>query len=127
MNERFPWRILGRRFKPLALASALSVLAVALSPFYSGPAQTFDFGSPPGIVQAGAAGVAFICLVIGWFQRSSDMVRGGLLLVAGVFMARATLTALSVGLSHPAFWINFSWVVATGGAYLLERDDDHHE
>ena len=117
---KFPWVFLGRKTKPLALAA----LAVALSPLYEGPGMTFDFSSTPGLVQAAAAALAVLALVVGWFARSVKAVRMGLLLVAGVFTARAALTGLSVGVTHPALWINFAWVVAAGGAYVLEHDGD---
>ena len=101
-QDGLPWIFLKRKVKPLALAAALAVLAVSLSPLYEGPGQTFDFSSTPGIAQASVAVVAFLALATGWYFRSVKAVRAGLLLVAGVFTARAALTGLSVGWTPPA-------------------------
>ena len=113
---------LGRRVKPLALASAFATTAMLLGPFYGGTTGVFDFKSPPAIFLVVAALCTTVLFIIAWWRESTQLTQYAYLLTAGVFAARAMLGFLASGFSHPAPWISIAWAIAAGGAYIVERD-----
>lgn len=122
-STELPWQFLGRRVRPFALAAALATLFVAGSLLIrredSGGA--LDDWTAPGLAVGILAALASLALFAGWWARGEKLMRFGLLVAAGVFGARAGFIFAD---THNVFalsaLLSCAWVVACGGAYLLE-------
>ena len=118
-----PWLLWGRKVKPYALAVSMStaVVAHAMLVDRDDVGSTFDAYSAPGIVVGVCALAAVLSLWAGWWGRKLPLLEAGLLLSVGVWTARGALVGLTDGPTVNTVWFSFAWVVASGGAYLLER------
>lgn len=112
-----PWSAFGRRVKPLAFAASLANASIALGLINPG---NYFVQIPHTLVMI-AALAAVLAFWFGWWFNTVRLVQSGLILTVGVFAARAALSALSVGFFDPITWLSLSWVVAAGGAFLLEK------
>lgn len=111
--------VFGRRPRPYALAACLSstVLAVLL---WGGTGVWGDHHDVWSVATAVAATASAVLLAAGWALSSRAFLEHGLLLNAGVFAARGAYIWIVGG----NFWtaaLSLTWVVASGGAYLMER------
>ena len=111
-------RLWGRPVKPFALAIAVTMLIIAWL-------NLIDRGVFGGLVLGDAVGlVAFasaVTLVAGWAARQQKMAEAGLLMAAGVWVARGTLALIE---APGSLWMfSFCWAGAAAGAYLLETAD----
>lgn len=112
-----PWSAFGRRVKPLAFAASLANASIALG--LADP-DIYFIQVPHTLVML-AALAAVLAFWFGWWLNVVRLVQIGLLLTVGVFAARAALSGLSIGFFDPITWLSVSWVVASGGAFLLEK------
>lgn len=112
-------RLLGRPLKPVALGLTLTMIIVAQSNF-----RGADRGTqyPLSMVLAVAAAVAAVTLAVGWISRRQRIAELGLLLVVGVYTARAAFIQM-VSPFDQAVWFSLATVVIAAGAYVLEASD----
>jgi len=125
-----PWTILGRKVRPYALAVSLASLCVALTLLARGQdaGAALDGRTGPAIAIGAMAFIAFALLMGGWWLRGERMMRWGLLASAGVSGARAGFIFLSTSdVFAVSAWLSACWVVASGGAYLLEASSRGYE
>lgn len=119
-RTELPWRIMGRVARPFHLAVALATFVVA--------AQYLLLVPPGGesiwthATGAVAAFATFI-LAASWWVKSDRMAEWGLLLSAGVWVARGVLWGTVLGWSEPSVWFALAWVIGAAGAYVLEVTD----
>ncbi len=64
---------------------------------------------------------AVVSFLGGWWLNTNVLVLSGLLLTVGVFAARTALVVMDVGMFDHGVWLSVSWMVAAGGAFLLEK------
>jgi hypothetical protein len=113
-----PWTFFGRRVKPLALAASVANVAI-IANFHEIP-----FTHPHALVIV-AAILATLAFWFGWWLNKVPLVQVALLATVGVFGARAALAVMSIGwLSHMTM-LSIAWMIAAGGAFLLERRAPH--
>lgn len=116
--------------RPFALAAALASLCVGLALLGRGQdaGSALDDRTGPAITIGVLAFVAFVLLMGGWWTRSERAMRWGLLASAGVFGARAGFIFVSTSdVFAVSAWLSACWVVASGGAYLLEVSSRGYE
>lgn len=113
--------VFGRPFKPLSFGMAL----VTLTLFVSGLVNTSTTGTSVwGDVMSGISLVSFGLLNLGWWLRSQSLGEWGLLFASWTMLSRAIVIWLFFGdVGMAEAWLNFSWAIATAGAYWLERVD----
>ena len=117
-----PILVFGRRAKPQAIVALLGLFGVTIGPWYEGGASAaFDFTSIEGVMMSVFAAVTIAVLVVGWWLRSSRLLRTGLFGAVIVFSARAFLAGMISGLGHPAMWISAGLAVGMAWAWLIER------
>ena len=118
-----PWMVLGRKVKPYALAVSMSTAVVAHAMLIERDdvGASFDAYSAPGVIVGVCALLAVLSLWAGWWLRLLGLLEVGLLLSVGVWMSRGSLVWIDEGPTANTVWFSFAWVVASGGAYLLER------
>ena len=117
-----PWTVSGRTVKPLAFAQMLALLVIAWA--YLLDAAEPQMEVPLGDVTGVAALVAAGMLMFGWAANSQRWAEIGLLIGAGVWVARASVVALvGYGTDPVAFWLSLCWAVSAGGAFMLESMD----
>lgn len=120
-ETHLPWRILGRAWRPYALAVSLSVAVIAAAVFTRSAVGVYLDQWPGQVI--GVMGVATVVLLWwGWWARSDFAMRLGLLWSTGVWTGVGTTLAYEGGapVSTALAWC---WVVASGGAWLLEAAD----
>lgn len=120
MIPHIRWEFRGRRFQPVSLATALSMLVLAVA-FIRNLAVGDMLDGPPGDVAAGAALVAAALLAAGWWGRKPPWHSAGLFLAAGVWMAVTVILLVDTGWSVSA-QLGGCWVIGTAGAWLIEVD-----
>lgn len=123
----------GRKVQPLALALAIATAVGAISTVI-GITTAFTIEGRVvepytdwlwvGWVLGGASGVTSVTLWVSWWVRSQRWMARGMLWAAGVF-AGASVSLAAEGLSFSAL-LAACWVIAAGGAYLLEVEDARH-
>ena len=120
-GRTLPWRILGRAVRPYALAVSLATAVVFASMLTeSGVGESLD--SWPGKVIGAAAGGVTVLLWAGWWLQRPGLMEHGLLLSTGVWASVCSVVLLE-GASWPSGLIAAAWIVASGGAWLLEVND----
>jgi hypothetical protein len=112
--------LFGRPLKPVALGLTLTMVIVAQSNL-----RGADRGTeyPLSIILGVLAIAAAVTLAVGWIGKRQRIAEVGLLLVVGVYAARAAFIQM-VSPFDQAVWFSLSTVVIAGGAYILEASSD---
>ena len=118
-----PWLIFGRKVRPYALAVSLSTAVIAWA-CLAGIAVGKLLDGLAGTIVGVAAVVTVAALWWGWLAKSEVWMHRGLLWSAGVWAAIATILAIDVGPINVNTLLAAAWVIASGGAWLLERGQD---
>ena len=120
-STELPWQVRGRKIRPYAFAVSLAsaVVAYAILVRHDDAGSHLESGS--GVIVGWAALAAVLLLWWGWWTQSERAMRGGLLITAGVFAARAAIVSMEGGPGTIATLLSVAWCVASGGAWLLER------
>lgn len=121
-RTELPWLLLGRKTRPFSLAVSLADLVVAWSLLIerSGPGEVLDRPMPGTLVGAMAA-LAAVLLWAGFWRRSDRLMQDGLLCSVFVWGSRAGAIAFTTGALDQSVLLSACWVIAAGGAYLLEH------
>ena len=122
-DTALPWLIFGRKVRPYALAVSLSTAVIAWA-CLAGIAVGKLLDGLAGTIVGVAAVVTVAALWAGWLTRSEVWMHRGLLWSAGVWAAIATILAIDVGPINVNTLLAAAWVIASGGAWLLERGQD---
>ena len=121
-GRTLPWTILRRQVRPYAFAVSLATAVVFASMLTeSGVGESLD--SWPGKAIGVAAGITTVLLWAGFWARRDGWMRAGLLASAGYWAAVGAVIMLEPGVSLVSGWLALCWVVASGGAWLLEQVD----
>lgn len=129
-DTELPWKFLGRKVRPYAFAVTFVciVLTVALLVTGDDVGNVLDNDENVaghfnlvGYTIGVTAMLAGIFLIAGWWLRSDRFMRWGLLVSAFMFATRAAFLFMDLGWHHVPGWISLGWVLASGGAWLLER------
>lgn len=120
-DTNLPWRIFGRQLRPYALAVSLSTALIGYA-IWTGTALGQLLDGFPGHVIATAAVAAVTLLWVGWWVRSNRLMRSGLFWTTGVWASVTAVLAIDVGWNVNTM-LAACWVVASGGAWLLEATD----
>jgi len=117
-----PFMLFGRPVKPLALALMLSTFTI----FYTNVFLNSDVagGAYVGDIVGFVAGFTCLMLFLGWVHKSQRVAEFGLLMATGVWVSRAVVVAMVQGIEYYGLFLSVGWVMAAGGAYLLESWDD---
>jgi hypothetical protein len=122
--------IWGRKVQPLAFALAIATAVGALSTVVGittalgmdgRVVQPYTDWVWVGAVLGLASGVTSVTLWVSWWARSSRWMANGMRWAAGVFSG-ASISLIAEGLYFSAA-LAACWVIAAGGAYLLEVED----
>lgn len=120
-GRTLPWTFLRRTVRPYAFAVSLATAVVLCSMLTeSGVGQNLDgvAGKAIGI----AAGGVTVLLWAGWWLQRAPLMEHGLLLSTAVWASVATVV-LFEGASWPSGLLALAWMIASGGAWLLEVND----
>ena len=122
-DTALPWTLWGRKVRPYALAVSLSTGVIAWACLAGiGVGRLLD--GLAGIIVGIAAVVTVLALWCGWLAKSERWLLHGLLWSAGVWAAVTMILALDVGFINVNTLLALAWVIASGGAWLLERGQD---
>jgi hypothetical protein len=121
-RTELPWLLWGRHVRPYAFAVSLmmGMLGWYILAVGNDAGTLFDGRTPPALIAGVAATTSCALLWAGFWLQSGSAMKTGLLLSAGVMFARAVLVAGASGWMAQSVWFSLAWVVASGGAYLLE-------
>ena len=122
-DTHLPWQLWGRKVCPYALAVSLSTAVIAYA-CLTGIAVGRLLDGATGIIVGAAAVVTVLALWWGWLASSERWMLRGLLWSAGVWAAVTTILATDVGIVNVNTLLSAAWVIASGGAWLLERGTD---
>ena len=106
-----PWALFGRRVKPLSVAAIVANLSMVF--------DVRDVAFSVVVSLFAVVGVAAFC--VAWWVNSSRLIQVGMLLTVGLFGFRAAYSGISFGWADQEVWLSVSWMIAAGGAFLLER------
>ena len=124
MSEtHLPWHLWGRKVRPYALAVSIATGVIAWACLAGiGVGRLLD--GPVGIIVGVAAVVTVATLWWGWLAKSETWMHRGLLWSAGIWAAVTAILTIDVGLINVNTLLAAAWVIASGGAWLLERGQD---
>ncbi len=134
-DTNLPWLLLGRKIRPYALAVVFVcvILSVALLITGDDIGRILDNDENVagqfnliGYSIGALALTATILLIAGWWSRSEKLFQWGLLISAAMFATRAAFLFMDLGWRHVPGWVSVGWVIASGGAWLLERTAHSH-
>ena len=121
-GRTLPWRVVGRAVRPYAfavsLATSVSVWSVATD-----RAVGALLDGLPGAVIAAYGVIAVALLWLGFWARRDHWMRWGLLASAGYWAAVGTVIILEPGVALVSGWLALCWMLASGGAWALEKID----
>ena len=118
-----PWQLWGRKVRPYALAVSISTAVIAWA-CLAGIAVGRLLDGATGIIVGTVAVITVAALWWGWLAKSEAWMLRGLLWAAGVWAAVTTILATDVGIVNVNTLLSAAWVIASGGAWLLERGTD---
>jgi len=120
-GRTLPWTFLRRTVRPYAFATSLASAVIFASMLTeSGVGQDLD--GPAGKAIGIAAGGVTLLMWFGWWLQRTSLMEHGLLLSTAVWASVASIVLLE-GASWPSGLIAAAWMVASGGAWLLEVND----
>ena len=122
-DTHLSWQLWGRKVRPYVLAVSLSTAVIAYA-CLTGIAVGRLLDGATGIIVGAAAVVTVLALWWGWLASSERWMFRGLLWSAGVWAAVTTILATDVGIVNVNTLLSAAWVIASGGAWLLERGTD---
>ena len=122
-DTHLPWRLWGRKVRPYVLAVSLSTAVIAYA-CLTGIAVGRLLDGATGIIVGTVAVITVAALWWGWLAKSEAWMLRGLLWAAGVWAAVTTIIATDVGIVNVNTLLSAAWVIASGGAWLLERGQD---
>ncbi len=122
-DTHLSWLLWGRKVRPYALAVSIATAVIAWA-CLAGIAVGKLLDGPTGIIVGTAAVVTVAALWWGWLAKSEAWMHRGLIWSAGVWAAIATILAIDVGPINVNTLLAAAWVIASGGAWLLERGPD---
>ena len=118
-----PWLLWGRKVRPYALAVSIATAVIAWACLAGiGVGRLLDGAT--GIIVGTVAVITVAALWWGWLASSERWMLRGLLWSAGVWAAVTTILATDVGIVNVNTLLSAAWVIASGGAWLLERGTD---
>lgn len=120
-ETHLPWRIFGRVWRPYALAVSFSVATIAIAVLTRSAVGVY-LDQWPGQIVGVMAVVTVGMLWWGWWARSDRWMAHGLLWSAGVWAGVGTILAWE-GSAPVSTALAWCWVLASGGAWLLEVAD----
>ena len=121
-GRTLPWRMLGRAVRPYALAVSLAT-SVSIWSVSTDRAVGQLLDGWPGAVIALYGVIAVGLLWAGFWARRDGWMRTGLLASAGYWAAVGSVVIIEPGVALISAWLAWCWVVASGGAWLLEEID----
>ena len=121
-GRTLPWRVLDRAVRPYALAVSLAT-SVSVWSVSTDRAVGQLLDGWPGAIIAAYGVLAVVALWAGFWARRDPWMRAGLLASAGYWGAVGAVIILEPGVSLVSGWLALCWVVASGGAWLLEQID----
>lgn len=121
-GRTLPWRFLGRAVRPYALAVSLAT-TVSIWSVSTDRAVGQLLDGLPGAVIAAYGAVSILLLWAGFWVHRDTWMATGLLLSAGYWAAVGMVVLLEPGISLVSGWLALCWMVASGGAWLLEKVD----
>lgn len=121
-GRTLPWRMLGRAVRPYALAVSLAT-SVSVWSVSTDRAVGQLLDGLPGAIIAAYGVLAVLLLWAGFWARRDGWMRAGLLASAGYWTAIGAVVLLEPGVALVSGWLALCWVVASGGAWLLEQVD----
>lgn len=121
-GRTLPWRFLGRAVRPYALAVSLAT-TVSIWSVSTDRAVGQLLDGWPGAIIAAYGVIAVLLLWAGFWARRDGWMRAGLLASAGYWAAVGTVIILEPGVALVSGWLALCWMVASGGAWLLEKVD----
>ena len=113
-----PWLVFGRKVRPYALWLSIATATSAWS-LLTHRAVGASLDGAAGLIIGLAAAAAVVVLWVGYLARIDQLMRSGLLLAAGSWLAIGVFLALE-GASPVSAILAFCWSGASAGAYLLE-------
>lgn len=118
-DTNLPWRIFGRAIRPYALAVSVATAVIAVACLqHVAVGKLLD--GVAGDILGWVAALTAAALWVGWVAGSDRIMRAGLLWSAGVWGAVTTVL-----LVDGVVWVNWAlaapWVIASGGAWLIEQ------
>ncbi len=122
-DTALPWSLWGRKVRPYALAVSIATAVIAYACLV-GIAVGKLLDGPTGVIVGSRAVVTVAALWWGWLAKSEAWMHRGLIWSAGVWAAIATILAIDVGPINVNTLLAAAWVIASGGAWLLERGPD---
>ena len=122
-GRTLPWRFLGRAVRPYALAVSLAT-TVSIWSVSTDRAVGQLLDGWPGSVIAAYGVISIVLLWAGFWLRRDPWMRAGLLLSAGYWAAVGAVVIIEPGISLVSGWLALCWMVASGGAWLLEKVDE---
>lgn len=128
-DTELPWKFMGRKIRPYAFAVTFVCVILTIALLITGDdvGHILDTENSAGRYNligfsvGAAALLSAIFLSAGWWMRSDRFMRWGLLTSAFMFATRGAFLFMDVGWRHVPGWISLGLVLASGGAWLLER------
>ena len=121
-GRTLPWRVLHRTVRPYALAVSLAT-SVSVWSVSTDRAVGELLDGWPGAIIAAYGVIAALLLWAGFWASRDTWMRAGLLASAGYWAAVGAVVLLEPGVPLVSGWLALCWMVASGGAWLLERVD----
>lgn len=112
---------MGRRLQPFALAVSLTMLVLTYA-FARNVAIGDLLDDAPGDLLGSAAWISFVIMTAGWWTCDRRLLRGGILIAASVWAGVSTVLILDIGWLAVSTLLSFCWLIAAGGAWLLESE-----
>lgn len=125
--DRWEWKIFGRTAHPYTLGVWVAITTVAAYlGIFQEDAQEYIFRSGMTAFVGAVAGLSSLLFILGFIVNRWVFLSWGLMLAAGVFIARVALYAMDIGWDAFPMWISLGLSLITIGAWLLERERHEH-
>lgn len=111
----------GKKIKPYAAAVSMTMF-ILLGMMMQNVAVGQMLDGWYGDFVAFVAGLSGVLLTVGWWWQRQRLLEWGLLLSAGAWMTVASIIGFELGVLYHNTWLAFSWVIASLGSWVLERD-----